>query len=304
MWRRALFLFALAALVSCGGFGWTRGALPPVQRAIVRLLNDPNVTVDLMNRRLLTIRIANSPLRNLPSDDKSRKALEIATAGYMAYAFRSTLEQVQVDFPDSFAFQSSQLVATTTAHTDWRPPTPPLGVLYLVEIGDGSEALIEGLAAHVRARFSMPVTILPHLLFDRATYDSGRDQVVADELINAISRRYSSILRESNARVIGITSHDMYMKQQNWAFTFSLRDEGAHIAVVSYARMDPVTLGNARDEKLLESRLRKMVTKNIGILCYGLPLSVDPRSVLYGNIGGTDELDVMTEDFAPLGYLK
>jgi hypothetical protein len=33
---------------------------------------------------------------------------------------------------------------------------------------------------------------------------------------------------------------------------------------------------------------------------YGLPLSSNPRSVLYGKIGGTDELDVMTEYFDPL----
>ena len=66
-----------------------------------------------------------------------------------------------------------------------------------------------------------------------------------------------------------------------------------------YARMNPIGFGNAPDDILLRSRLRKMVTKNIGIMCYGLPLSPNPRSVLYGNIGGTDELDVMTEDFAP-----
>ena len=50
---------------------------------------------------------------------------------------------------------------------------------------------------------------------------------------------------------------------------------------------------------MLRSRLTKMVAKNIGVLYYGLPLSNDPRSALYGNIGGTDELDVMTEYFEP-----
>jgi len=32
---------------------------------------------------------------------------------------------------------------------------------------------------------------------------------------------------------------------------------------------------------------------------YGLPLSLDPRSALYGQIGGVDELDRMTEHFEP-----
>ena len=41
------------------------------------------------------------------------------------------------------------------------------------------------------------------------------------------------------------------------------------------------------------------VTKNIGIMCYKRSLNANPKSVLYGNIGGTDELDLMTEEFDP-----
>ena len=296
--RRTLLVFALIVLVSCGDL-----RLQPVQRAVVRLLNNPDVGVDVTNHRLLTIRIADSLFRGVPPDEKRRKALEIATAGYLAYANRSALERVDVVVPDSFSFQSSQLVATTSAHTDWRPPTPPAGALYFVAIGDEAESLIEGLAAGMRQRFSMTVNVLPHLSFDRTTFDRNRNQFVADELLRAVRERYGSIVQQPNS-VIAVTSYDMYMREQNWAFTFSLRDQGDHSAVVSYARMDPAFFGNARDEKLLQSRLRKMVTKNIGVLCYGLPLSGDPRSVLYGNIGGTDELDVITEDFAPLGHLE
>ena len=39
--------------------------------------------------------------------------------------------------------------------------------------------------------------------------------------------------------------------------------------------------------------------KDIGIMYYGLPLSNDPRSVMYRNILGIDDLDRMTEHFAP-----
>ena len=53
------------------------------------------------------------------------------------------------------------------------------------------------------------------------------------------------------------------------------------------------------DEELLRSRLRKMVIKNIGMMYYGLPVSRDPRSVLYGNVLGLDDLDYMSEFFEP-----
>jgi hypothetical protein len=51
------------------------------------------------------------------------------------------------------------------------------------------------------------------------------------------------------------------------------------------------------DEALRMARLQKMITKNIGILFYLLPDSTDPRSVLYSNILGPDDLDRMTEEF-------
>jgi predicted Zn-dependent protease len=91
----------------------------------------------------------------------------------------------------------------------------------------------------------------------------------------------------------------MYTRTEKWAFTFSLRDEDNHVAVVSYARMDPTLFGNERDDALTETRLFKMIAKDIGIICYGREVSQNPRSVLYGNILGTDELDVMTDEFDP-----
>ena len=83
------------------------------------------------------------------------------------------------------------------------------------------------------------------------------------------------------------------------SFTFSLRSRDQRMAVVSYARMDPANLGDPPDDQLLMTRLRKMIAKNVGIIVYGLPPSRNPRSVLYGNILGVDDLDRMTEEFDP-----
>ena len=96
-------------------------------------------------------------------------------------------------------------------------------------------------------------------------------------------------------------TQDIYIKarRETWRYAFSLRSNENSVAVVSYARMDPAYLGNTPDEELLRSRLRKMVIKNIGIMYYGLPVSRDPRSVLYGNVLGLDDLDCMSEFFEP-----
>jgi hypothetical protein len=45
------------------------------------------------------------------------------------------------------------------------------------------------------------------------------------------------------------------------------------------------------------ARLRKMIGKNIGVLFYRLPLSNNPRSMLYASVGGPQELDTMLEEY-------
>jgi len=56
-------------------------------------------------------------------------------------------------------------------------------------------------------------------------------------------------------------------------------------------------IGQPMDLNLSETRLRKMVTKDIGILYFGRPQNQNPKSVLYNGIMGIEELDQVGEDF-------
>jgi hypothetical protein len=92
-----------------------------------------------------------------------------------------------------------------------------------------------------------------------------------------------------------VTREDLYIRGRlDWAWAFGLRDAG-RLAVVSTARMLSGT--ELFPERYIGARLRKMVTKNIGLLYFGLAQSDDPTSVLYGNILGLPDLDAMGEDF-------
>jgi predicted Zn-dependent protease len=75
--------------------------------------------------------------------------------------------------------------------------------------------------------------------------------------------------------------------------------EENRLAIISYARMDAVNLGDPPNDEVLRSRLRKMLTKDVGLMCLGLAMNDNPRSVLDGNGLGVDEVDVMTEEFDP-----
>jgi predicted Zn-dependent protease len=173
--------------------------------------------------------------------------------------------------------------------------------LYFVGIGKVPAAMVDGLAAHFRDKFGISIQTLAPLGFDRLTFDEDRSQAVADRLIQAVRFRYPSLVKNPRTRIIAITSSDMYMEEMRdkWAFTFSLRSDDRRMAVVSYARMDPETLGAPPDEGLLHGRLRKMIAKNIGIMYFGLNTNDNPRSVLFGNVLGVADLDRMTEDLQP-----
>lgn len=269
-------VFALLA-ASCADIGdlfGPYGRLHEVRQRVAALPGGADATVTLADQRHLTIGLRNEAIAMLSDGERQARALAIARAAYRAYFYRAALERVDVvagDALQTLSFRTSLLVeSASTPAAAMPPPSTPVH-LYFVPIGEVRDAMINDLASHFRSRFSMPITVLAGMSPVPATYNQSRKQ------INAVS--LNAAMRE---------------------FTFSVRDGDHRAAVVSYARMDPGIFGNEPDDDLLAGRLRKMVAKDIGVMCYERALSDNPRSVPYGNILGTDELDVMTEEFDPV----
>ena len=168
------------------------------------------------------------------------------------------------------------------------------GKIYFVPLGDFSPAKVEGLVAYYRDEYGISVGTLPAVPLNPSVVNSERQQLVAEAVIELIKAANPDLVEDPGAILIGLTGEDMYISQYSWRFTFSWRQEGRY-AVVSDARMSIRSRGVSAETVLI--RLRKMVTKNIGILYYRLPQSDDPRSVLYKNVGGIEELDYMGEEF-------
>jgi predicted Zn-dependent protease len=125
-----------------------------------------------------------------------------------------------------------------------------------------------------------------------STRNAERQQLIAEEAVDLMKRVNAELSSDPKAVLIGLTSEDMYISSYDWQFSFSWRDQGKY-AVVSSGRMN---LGSTTEDQV-HTRLRKMVTKNVGILYFHLRQSDDPRSVLYRDIGGIRELDFMGEEF-------
>lgn len=168
--------------------------------------------------------------------------------------------------------------------------------IYFLSLGDVSPQVIKHLTEHYKTRFGVSIKTLPAIQLDQTLVSTDRKQIAAEVLIVLMREKYPSVVNDPNTIVIGVTPADIYIRKYDWDFAFNLRQEN-RLAVVSMARMDPVNFGQPANEVLLNTRLRKMVTKNIGVLYFRKSLNSNPRSVLYKSVGGLEELDAMGEDF-------
>ena len=170
------------------------------------------------------------------------------------------------------------------------------GKLYLTPLGEFPLEPVQDLAVFYRKKYNVDVEVLPSVPLSPAAMNPERNQLIAEQAIEILKQARPELKDNPRAVLIGITEEDMYISKYDWQFSFSYRDQGKY-AVVSSGRMHLPSGRKEVTEELIFTRLRKMVTKNVGILYYRLSQSDDPRSVLYRNVGGIRELDYMGEEF-------
>jgi predicted Zn-dependent protease len=169
--------------------------------------------------------------------------------------------------------------------------------IYFVTIGDFPNDELETLAKYYRQKYNLEIAILKSIPVDPSTRDDSRRQLMAENLASGLRNSVPEFANDPKAILIGFTSEDIYPTSKGWQFAFGWRLGSSRTAVVSTARMGLIYAGMPLDLHLSDTRLRKIVTKDIGILYYGLPQSQDPKSVLYSQIMGIEELDQVGEDF-------
>jgi len=180
-------------------------------------------------------------------------------------------------------------------------PVEPGRRAYLVRLGPQRSISLDSLPDYYRAKLNLTVEILPPLPLESGSFNPERNQFVAEGLIASMQRHLPRLAADPAAVVIGVTEADMYIRAFDWRFAFNYYRGTERFAVVSTARMTPWLYRLRGKEYFLHARMRKMVSRDIGLLVYRLPLSQDPTSLLYGNVGGLNDLDLIQERFEGLG---
>lgn len=170
------------------------------------------------------------------------------------------------------------------------------GKIYFVPLGDFPSTTVQELVSFYRKEYGIQIEVLRNVKLTPAAINAKRQQLIAEQAIEIMKQANPDLKNDQEAILIGLTNKDMYIARYDWQFSFSFREQGKY-AVVSSGRMNLPVVKKPASEKLILTRLRKMVTKNVGILYYRLPQSDNPRSVLYRYVGGIQELDYMRERF-------
>jgi YD repeat-containing protein len=175
----------------------------------------------------------------------------------------------------------------------------PHGGVYLVHLGEPSTIDLEPLRDYYQQALGLDVTILPPATLESAAFDSARQQLVAERVIDSMRQAVGSIADDPDAHVLGVVEQDMYIEEYDWTYALNFRSD-YRFAVISTARITPLADAAAPPRELTTSRLRKLLTKNIGLMLYRLPYSKDPTSIFYSSIDGAADLDRIDDGFERL----
>lgn len=169
--------------------------------------------------------------------------------------------------------------------------------IYFVPIGDFPAGQLDSMVEFYRQRYGLDIPVLRSVSIDDSARDSTRQQVIAEKLLASLRAANPNLANDRKAILIGFTSEDIYPSSQNWQFCFGWRDATSHTAVVSTARLNLRRESAPFAADMSVARLRKVVTKDIGMLYFGLPQNGNPKSVMYEFVVGIDDLDQVGEEF-------
>ncbi|MGC2421937.1 MAG: cytochrome c oxidase assembly factor Coa1 family protein [Candidatus Acidiferrales bacterium] len=179
--------------------------------------------------------------------------------------------------------------------TPSRLELPAVGAkkVYLIPLGLATEQSLNWAPEYYRAKLGIDVEILPPEDMDPSEEDQARHQYIAEKCVHLIVQSHRDLATDPSAILIGVTSQDMFIRAYNWKYAENFREEG-RLGIVSAARLQPTEYPGKWNKELLNSRLEKMLTKNIVALYFNLPLSNDYTSILSAGVLSGNEVDYMS----------
>jgi YD repeat-containing protein len=171
-------------------------------------------------------------------------------------------------------------------------PRVPAQSVYLIPIGLAENEPLDWAPQYYKAKFGIEVVLLSRAELNPSLENPQRHQLNASKCVDFLRHLRPDLASDPSAILIGITSRDMYIPDFDWAYAENWR-YGGHFAIVSSARLHPPSPMGEWNPEWLNSRVQKLLTKNIAMLYFGLPLSADDTSLLSGVVSSGMAIDRM-----------
>ncbi len=172
-------------------------------------------------------------------------------------------------------------------------PPVPVKKIYLIPAGLDSDESLDWAPAYYKAKLGIDVEVLPPTSLPNDLDDPRRHQLDSERFVERLYRSYPELAQDPSNILIGVTSRDIFIPSLGWSYAENYRRDD-RLAVISSARFHPPTLLGRWNPEWFNSRFQKMLTKNIAILYFDLPMSSDYTSLLSGGVLSGREVDLMS----------
>lgn len=186
------------------------------------------------------------------------------------------------------------LDVTPPPERDKLPVTESNKKVFIVPLGTPQGENLSWALPYYRAKFGLNVDVLPPIPLNASVWSVRRHQLIAESLIDLMKRALPEKVKDQSAVFIGVTPGDMYIQSYDWRYAINYRKDG-RFAVVSTARLRPVLFFQKWNQALAISRLQKMISKNVYLLCFDVPLSGDYTSAVSSGVMSPEEIDYMSD---------
>jgi YD repeat-containing protein len=171
-------------------------------------------------------------------------------------------------------------------------PASPKRV-YLLPIGPSVGESLDWVPAYYKAKLGIDVTVLSRVPLDPRITDPQFQKVDAESCIDFFEKVHPELVRDPRALIIGTVANDIVIPGWFYDHTQNYRSDG-RFGIVSIGRIRPEGPLGRLNPEWLNSRVQKLITKNLIVLYYGYPLSADMTSALSGGVPSGADLDEMS----------
>jgi YD repeat-containing protein len=173
--------------------------------------------------------------------------------------------------------------------------------VYLIPLGNVEDLGLSELPLYYREKFGLVVELLAPVALDDKVRDFETGRLIAEEFEELMKRRLPRLFSDESAVLIGVTNEDMYIRELGPSSMYNFFVVRGRFGVVSSYLLRPRRAPLQEQLELVRTRVRKLISRNVGIMAFQLARISDPTSVLAIRIGPASNIDLVVESFEGLG---